>query len=416
MSEFNYQQILPGIHLLSYSIPREVVSLEINFVSGGSWFEKPNDSGKKHLLEHCIVSRSKTMNHEQLKDWEYAESIGLNAYTSSLKLALTANGHKSDFKQMLKILCEMSFDPTFDQDNLEREKEIVLREISERRGDPNYKLYFDVNKKVYTSNSLELHETLGESDRVSETTLDDFYRLHKQNINTSQILISIAGGDIDLDYTKELINSYFKNSKRELANFKTIDYSPPNELLDFKDLKITHELAHEHVDATYIIPLKINYSNRANRQIFASLFLNYGGVLYDRLRDEKKLVYGINYYFDISIQSLIINFQAEAKLLETIELESKSVFDNFDEVFRIDRFEQFKKKIVKAQLLDKDSLKSVLNFSKNVLLNYNKLEMYDEFAPLLQSVTTEDVKNVYLEIKKNWDTKKTVLVSKNPIN
>lgn len=416
MSEFNYQQILPGIHLLSYNIPREVVSLEINFVSGGSWFEKPNDRGKKHLLEHCIVSRSKAMNHEQLKDWEYAESISLNAYTSSLKLALTASGHKSDFKKMLEQLYEMAFDPTFDQDNLEREKEIVLREISERRGDPNYKLYYDINKKVYTSNSIELHETLGDADLVSQTNLDDFYRLQRENINTSQILISIAGGDIDLDYAKTLINSYFNHSERKAVNFKTIDYTPPNKLLDFKDLKITHELAHEHVDATYIIPLKINYSNRAKRQIFASLFLNYGGVLYDRLRDEKKLVYGINYYFDISIQSLIINFQAEAKLLETIELESKSVFDNFDEVFRIDRFEQFKKKIVKAQLLDKDSLKSVLNFSKNVLLNYNKLEMYDEFAPLLQSVTTEDVKNVYLEIKENWDIKRTVLVSKNLIN
>ena len=415
MSEFNYQQPAPGAHLFSYNIPRELVSLEINFISGGSWFEKANDRGKKHLLEHCIVSRTKKMNHEELKDWEHAESIGLNAFTSSLKLVLTASGHKSDFKKMLEVLCEMAFEPTFDQIDLDREKEIVLREISERRGDPNYKLYFDINKQVYTKESLELHETLGDPELVAQTILKDFYRLQKENLSTSQIIISIAGGGIDLEYTKQLIQRYLNNLNRQIEHFRPIDYCPPNLLLDFKTLPIVHEFAHEHVDATYIIPLDIKFDNRASRQIFASLFLNYGGVLYDKLRDQKQLVYGISYYYDISTQSLIVNFQAEAKLIEVIEKESKEVFNDFAKVFRADRFEQFKKSILKKQLVDKDNLKTVLNFSKNTLLNYNHLEKYDEFTSKLQSVSVDDIKNIYTQIQTNWDNKKIVLVSKNPL-
>jgi zinc protease len=405
-----YSEVLPGIHILLQPMEREACSMEFMYHNGGSFFENPIDAGKKHLLEHCIVARTKTMNHDQLKDWEFRENIALNAYTGPVTMGLTAYGYKGDFYKMFDMLSEVAFDPTFDQDDLNREKEIVLREISERRGDPNYKLYYYTQNQIFTPESLECHETLGSSEMVAQTTLEDFKRLHLDNIRQSHIIISICGGGIDVEYIKESLKNQYNKLQLE-RQINPIIYTPNSNFQDFSYRPVVHELAHEHAEINFYIPLDVNYDNKASRQILHALYMRYGGELYDKLRDEKQLVYGISSYTDKDLNSLIINMSAEIKLIPEIIEATEEVFSNFDKHFKQHRFEEFKQLVYKKQAMDKDQLGSIMKFMKNSLTTYGIADDYDQYSKKLENTTVEEIRDLYEKIGTNWHSKKTVIVS-----
>lgn len=201
-----YEKINERIHILHYPLERFRFEIELILHCGGSVFEKEQNRGQKHLLEHCIASRTKDLDFQALKDFQFASNVSLNAYTGPVTMGLTATGHRDDLQKVLAILWEMLNKPTFEQSILDREKEIVLREISERRGDPAYELHYFVQNQIFTKDSIENHEVLGDPDKVATTTILDFQNLHSQSLEDSQIIIQIGGGQIDMAKIKEICN------------------------------------------------------------------------------------------------------------------------------------------------------------------------------------------------------------------
>jgi predicted Zn-dependent peptidase len=409
------KQIVNGVFYIIDDTPREGVNLEIVLTAGGSWFESPKDAGKKHLLEHCLMSRTKDLNHDQVKNWELQNNISTNAYTGRNVMGFTASGYKADYKIMLDYLLESVFTPTLDQGDLDREKQIVLREISERRGDPNYKLYYDSIDQIYTADSAEKHQTLGDSEMVAQTTLEDLHNLHSQNLSQSNILIMISGGGIDLDYLNTQLPKFIDKLD---PNRKVLDlnYSGKSELLDFVEKKYIHEFGHQFVDLTIYIPCKVDIDNLAERLAFNTLFMRYGGKLYDHLRDEKQLVYGLQAWFDYELQRLVISMEAEEECVREIIAQTNIILGDFDANFDITKFTDYQKVVYKKQALDKDRLGAAASFVKNNLLTYGKSDDYDTFSEGMKNITLDQMKNLYNNIKDNLTKSQIVMVSKNPIN
>jgi predicted Zn-dependent peptidase len=409
-----YQLIQDRIHLSTDAQDRQRTELEITFHAGGSWFEEAKDRGKKHLLEHCLVSRTKELDFWQLKDYSFRENLNLNAYTSGITLGLEVGGHYSDFRKMVDLLLEFAFEPTFDQSILEREKEIVLKEISERRGEPNYRLYFETNSKTFTPESYENHEVLGSSEMVAETTLEDFHKLHNQNWSKSHILFNASGGGIDIDYLQQKLNSYLATQNiQDYQNLLPINYAAPSQFQDFQYRSVVSSIGHEHAEVYLYLPCQIDFQNRAAIKMFSSLFLRYNGVLYDRLRDELGLVYGLNSHFDQDLQALQIYLTCEIDLVPRIIEETGKVLHDFQTNFKPNKFEEFKTLIKKRDAITKDTIGSTSSFLSKSLRDYAIPESFDEFTARFDQVTIADVQAIYEDIKQNWDNKKVVVVSKN---
>jgi predicted Zn-dependent peptidase len=415
-----YIQLTPFIHLLIQPMDRQKVELETILTSGGSWFEEAADRGKKHLLEHCIVSRTANMDYQQLKDFTFRENIYLNAYTGSLSMGFEASGHHGDFRKIAQTLLELTFAPNFHQTDLDREKEIVLREISERRGDPNYKLHFDVQKNVFTPKSLENHEVLGDPQKVEATTLPDFERLYKQNTDLSHLLITVSGGGIDLEFLKNLVlenlsrkNEYTKNLE-DSEHKKALDFNPQSQLLDFRSKSIVHELAHEHADLNILLPCPINFENRPVLAIFQNLFLRYGGVMHDRLRDELGLVYGLQGNFYRDLQMLSLNMSCEIQYINQIVGEVRRIMSDYDQFFNPTKFNEFRGIVKKKEDIAADTLGTTVNHAVNTLRTYGILEQYSEYSQKLDQVSTDDFRNLYESMQAKLNDIRLVTVSRDP--
>lgn len=66
----------------------------------------------------------------------------------------------------LILILEFSLKPVITQDALDQEEQIVLREIVQRKGEPNYRLWRLIAENIYKSGSKDLCEVSGNPEIV----------------------------------------------------------------------------------------------------------------------------------------------------------------------------------------------------------------------------------------------------------
>jgi predicted Zn-dependent peptidase len=414
-----YTQITPFIHLITNPCDRKKLQIEVVMTSAGSIHEQPNDRGKKHLMEHCIATRSSKMEMQEFKDWQSRENIMINAYTSPMRLAVNASTHFSKFDPTMDICLEMIFAPTFDQPVLDQEKEIVLREISQRSGEPEYITYYYTMDSIFTENSLMRHRTLGDSAMVAQTTVEDLQRLHKQNLENSHIIIKASGGGISEKYIIDKVNRWLEQKQVgtivDILNTETklaVDFYPENSLKEFQYMPVVHELAHTHCDLTVFIPCTVDVTNKAARKIFDELYLQFFGKLYHRLRDEKGYIYSMYSEFSDDLQNLEINLSCEVVYIQNILDEIKDIFGDFDKYYDDKKFNEFKDSVKIKLDIANDNLSALPSFVQKNLTDYGVVMTFEDYERQLDDVTTEDIKSIYESLKSNMDKAQIVAVSK----
>lgn len=415
----SYTQITPFIHLITNPCDRKKLQIEVVMTAAGSIHEKPKDRGKKHLMEHCIATRNAEMDMNQFKDWQSRENIMINAYTSPIRLAVNAATHPTKFQKAMDVCLEMIFAPTFDQAVLDQEKEIVLREISQRSGEPEYTTYYHTMDTIFEEGSLSRHQTLGDSDMVAQTTVEDLQRLHNQNLQNSHIIIKASGGGIDEKYILDKVDTWLKkkevNTIKDILNYETkfaVDFYPKNDLKKFHYMPVVHELAHQHCDLTIFIPCEVKLENRATRKIFDELFLQFYGKLYHRLRDEKGYIYSMCSEFNSDLQNLEINLSCELIYVQNILDQVKDIFGDFDKYFDESKFEEFKDSIKIKLDMANDNFTVLPNFVQKNLTDYGVVVTFDDYAKRLDEVKKEDIKSIYNNLKANMKYAQIVIVSK----
>ena len=408
-----YHSITPFIHIVHSPLDRKQVDIEIVLSAGGSYYEEPIDAGRKHLMEHCIATRTQDMDLIEFKNWQFRENIMINAYTSPTLLAVNSSSHKEQFPIAMKACCQMIFEPMFDQAVLDQEKEVVLREITERTGDPEYVVYYWTMDKTFSPNSVERYQTLGSMESVASTTVDDLVRLHKSNLSQSHIVINVTGGGIDFDYIVDMVQDYLKANNAELLDSSTklaINNQPFNQILDFGFLPLVHPQAHAQASLTMFIPAPVSLDNEPTLKVFEELFLKYYGVLYHTLRDTKGYIYGLYSTFRKDIQMLEINMSCELEYIKPIVDTTKEIFGDFDQYFDLTKFQELKK-ILRLKI-DLSSDSSSSRFSNSNLFQFGRFLSFEDYEKLLNSVKPQDVQDLYNSIASNLSKMQVVAVSK----
>jgi predicted Zn-dependent peptidase len=387
---------------------RETTKLEMWYSHGGSWFEKPEDRGRQHLLEHCLVARTKQLNDLEFKEYCFEHGISYNAYTSPSVVDLSGKSHKTDFPRMLKLFLELFFDPTFDEAILQKEREIVLREIADRQGDPEYQLWQDIAAKTYAADSIENHEVLGDPEAVRTTTLNDLKRLYATMLQNSYCIISLAGGGLN---ESELLAAIEPYSTQLTGGYLPLPHKFGNDLICKNIAPLYHQLAHKEAGVSVIIPSPVNWDNRPARSVFAELFLGWNGTgLYDYLRDELGLIYGYNFSFDEPGQALKLDLNGELALVPKILDGIKAYFVSFEEKFLESKFNILKANTAKKYLQARDNLGFDANSLISNLFSYNKMETSDEYVKRIEQVSVQSIRDIFESIHAVW-SKSTIIVT-----
>ncbi len=110
------------------------------FVRTGSAWEKPEEAGMSHLLEHMVFKGSKTSGPGVDKLVENAGG-SMNAYTSYDMTTFLTDLPSAKWRQAMTAVRDLAFDPLLKQSDLEAEREVVIAEMKQRGDSPSTKLF-----------------------------------------------------------------------------------------------------------------------------------------------------------------------------------------------------------------------------------------------------------------------------------
>ena len=127
----NYEKItLPnGVRILYERIPYvRSVSASI-WIGTGSRFEKASESGISHFIEHMVFKGTETRNASELAMLIDGAGGQTDAFTSKESTCFYGKVLDTHLDLLLDVLCDMFFNSTFREEDVESERGVILEEI-----------------------------------------------------------------------------------------------------------------------------------------------------------------------------------------------------------------------------------------------------------------------------------------------
>ncbi len=203
-----------GLRVLVEEIPFvRSVSMGI-WVGTGSRDEPNQQSGISHFLEHMFFKGTKEHSARQLA--EVFDHIGgqVNAYTTKEYTCYHAKVLDEHATLALITLAEMLFDSTFDTDELEREKEVVIEEIKMYEDSPEESVHDLIIEQAYRGHPLNMN-ILGTEETLHTLTQKDLFDYVGQRYTSENMVISISG-HVDHVVILNILEQLFGGTVRSL--------------------------------------------------------------------------------------------------------------------------------------------------------------------------------------------------------
>ncbi|HEY2067953.1 MAG TPA: pitrilysin family protein [Rhizomicrobium sp.] len=162
------------------------------WVDCGARHETRAIMGVSHMLEHMAFKGTEKRTAKSLA--EEIEAVGgfLNAYTSRETTAFHARVLKPDLALAVDILADILSHPTFDQAELERERQVVLQELGQARDTPDDIIFDHLQEALYPGQPMGF-PILGDEQTVSNFSREDLQRYMGANYRTGGMTLIASG-------------------------------------------------------------------------------------------------------------------------------------------------------------------------------------------------------------------------------
>ena len=162
------------------------------WISAGSRHEAPEVNGIAHLLEHMAFKGTERRSARDIA--EEIEAVGghLNAYTSRENTAFYAKVLSEHADLALDIIADILQRPTFLEDELERERAVVLQEIGQANDTPDDIVFDHFQETAYPAQALG-RPVLGESATVAGLSTTALRAYMHSHYGPGQMILAAAG-------------------------------------------------------------------------------------------------------------------------------------------------------------------------------------------------------------------------------
>lgn len=275
-----------GLTIVTHTMAQiESVALGI-WVKSGSRNERAEEHGIAHMLEHMAFKGTENRSAYQIAT--DIEDVGgeINAATSVETTAYFARVLKDDMPLAVDILADIITSSKFEEEELEREKQVVLQEINATQDTPD-DIVFD-----YFTETAFRHQTigrpiLGTPDSVRSFTSDNLRSFMNEHYSADRMIVIAAGAVEHEQFVREV--------ESRLGSFRAHSVAPLTELANYVggDFREYRNLK----DAQVLI----GFEGRAYhmRDYYASQILSIilgGGMssrLFQEVREKRGLCYSI---------------------------------------------------------------------------------------------------------------------------
>lgn len=217
----NITKLKNGLTVVTDSMPHlESAALGV-WIKSGSRNETQGQHGIAHLLEHMAFKGTK--NRTALQIAEEIENVGgeLNAATSIETTAYYARVLKPEVGHAADILYDILANSTFDENELTREKHVILQEIGASLDSPDDLVFDNFQSAAFTGSQPIGRPILGTPDTVEGFSTNQIREYLDAHYHGPNMVLSAAGA-VDHDALVKQAEGTYSN----FANTITQDASP----------------------------------------------------------------------------------------------------------------------------------------------------------------------------------------------
>ena len=172
-----------------------LVSVQV-WVKTGSMYEGVHaGAGVSHLLEHMVFKGAGEYTGPELNERVAALGGEWNAYTTYDRTVFHIDGPAEHWRDFLHLLVQLVLHPTFPEDEFEREREVIRREMAMYNDDQFDVAYQALSQTLYHCYPRR-YPVIGYRERFDAVTYSDMVRYHRDNYVPSNIFVCI-GGDVE---------------------------------------------------------------------------------------------------------------------------------------------------------------------------------------------------------------------------
>ena len=361
--------------------------------------------GIAHFLEHKMFEQE-----DNIDVFNFFSERGsdANANTNNKKTTYLFSG-PNFFKENLEFLLDYVQKPYFTDENVEKEKGIIIQEMKMYQDDPYSKLYEAILDASFINNNTK-YPIIGTEDSVNSITKEDLYVCYKTFYHPSNMVLVVTG-NVNPEETIEIIEA--NQSKKEFKKpekIKVKEYNEPDNV-DAKKKIINANVTLPKVSINY----KININNIKNiplrkKLLYLSILFDskFGGtsLINEKLRESKIISDSI----DVS------SVDADSHILFIIMGETNKEKDFLDAIKKemLDltiseqELERKKKTIISSMIYASDSIMRInhkimndyLKYSDIIDNNYDEVKSlnYEEFSKFIKELDVSNY-NIVVEDK-----------------
>lgn len=383
-----------GVRIISEQLEHlRSVSLAI-WVDAGSRHEVKSENGIFHFTEHMIFKG--TENRSSLQIAKELDAIGglSNAFTGKENTCFHARVLGEHFAHLADILSDIFLHSTFDVDDLERERQVILQEISMVEDTPDDHIHVLFNRLFWSDHPIGM-PVLGDEKTVSAIERKTVLKYINKFYVPERILIAGAG---NVDHQSMV--SYFEPLFSQL---EAGDSNPKN---DIPRSKASVSVQYRDLEQVHICLGGEAPSQTSDRR-FACVLLNtiLGGNMSSRLfqeiRENRGLAYSVysflSSYIDAGLLGVYVatDSQNVNPVLEAIKNEIKKICKG--EISKSDLAAAVDHLIGGIYLSSESADNRMMRIAKNEFV-FQKYVSYEELVSKLQQVTVDEVVEVASDI------------------
>ena len=393
--DYQVHQLQNGIRILHKPSPSNISHACI-IINAGSRDEGQAKDGLAHFIEHLLFKQTEKRNTNQILNRLELVGADLNAYTTKEYTCVHASFLKPHLERSLDLFEDILFHSVFPEEEMNKEKEVILDEISSYQDQPDEAINDDFEDLLFEGHPLGKN-ILGTPESVKSFNKKDIQLFMKSNYRTDEIIIGIFG---DYDF-KTVIRISEKLYGKIPANLparvreKVGPYTPKKNIFS------------KPINQAHCVIGNQSYSfHHKHRTAFLLLNNLLGGTgMSSRLNLEIREKYGIAYTIesnytpmsDSGIFSIYFGTDSE-KTEKAIKLLEKELKKLRDQKLGPIQLQQAKHKFIgQIALGEENRMGLIISMSKS-LLDFNRVDSLEEVFAKINTVNAPQLLEIANEM------------------
>ena len=378
-------------------------------VGTGSAYETDREDGISHFLEHMQFKGTEKYTAFQISDAFDALGAQVNAFTGKDLTCYYAKSTTDHAAEAFALLAELFLNANFPEEEMEREKGVVIEEINMDEDSPE-DLCLDLLARAAFGAENYGRNILGPAENVKRFTRDDLFAYKRERYCPENIVVSFAG-NIGMEEAVALAATYFGGMKGE-------KFRPREKHVVFGDGNIFKKKPIEQAHFALGFPTVARDDERAPAVQVMNAILG-GGLssrLFKRVREELGLAYSVYSYTSHYAETGVFTVYAgvNPKKAEAAAQAVREVIGTFRSGgVTEEEFLRGREQLKSGNIFSQESTSSqMLLYGKQLLY---KNETYD-FERRMEEIASLRREDVLQAIEENLDPSRVAVASVGNLN